>query len=216
MTAKFNFIENLEKNYYSHPVVCYFCGKPLSFKKFYSQYETPKKFCSKKCKKLYIKETNDILNTEEEFSSQTEKAIHTFLTLQYPDYIIKHNLKDVYPPYEIDLCVETKEFPIYIEYNGTLHCTRKKKGTSKRIIQKRQLNDKIKKDELCQNRQLKLIRLWSEIGIYSKPLIFNEALKKLKEEIDILIKNNVGGGKCIEIIIDRNEEFHRYVEDFRN
>lgn len=210
MTAKFNFIENLEKNYYSHPVVCYFCGKPLSFKKFYSQYETPKKFCSKKCKKLYIKETNDILNTEEEFSSQTEKAIHTFLTLQYPDYIIKHNLKDVYPPYEIDLCVETKEFPIYIEYNGN------SSHRSRSHNLEYQLNDKIKKDELCQNRQLKLIRLWSEIGIYSKPLIFNEALKKLKEEIDILIKNNVGGGKCIEIIIDRNEEFHRYVEDFRN
>lgn len=210
MTAKFNFIENLEKNYYSHPVVCYFCGKPLSFKKFYSQYETPKKFCSKKCKKLYIKETNDILNTEEEFSSQTEKAIHTFLTLQYPDYIIKHNLKDVYPPYEIDLCVETKEFPIYIEYNGN------SSHRSRSHNLEYQINDKIKKDELCQNRQLKLIRLWSEIGIYSKPLIFNEALKKLKEEIDILIKNNVGGGKCIEIIIDRNEEFHRYVEDFRN
>ena len=210
MTAKFNFIENLEKNYYSHLVVCYFCGKPLSFKKFYSQYETPKKFCSKKCKKLYIKETNDILNTEEEFSSQTEKAIHTFLTLQYPDYIIKHNLKDVYPPYEIDLCVETKEFPIYIEYNGN------SSHRSRSHNLEYQINDKIKKDELCQNRQLKLIRLWSEIGIYSKPLIFNEALKKLKEEIDILIKNNVGGGKCIEIIIDRNEEFHRYVEDFRN
>lgn len=210
MTAKFNFIENLEKNYYSHPVVCYFCGKPLSFKKFYSQYETPKKFCSKKCKKLYIKETNDILNTEEEFSSQTEKAIHTFLTLQYPDYIIKHNLKDVYPPYEIDLCVETEEFPIYIEYNGN------SSHRSRSHNLEYQINDKIKKIEICQNRQLKLIRLWSEIGIYSKPLIFNEALKKLKEEIDILIKNNVGGGKCIEIIIDRNEEFHRYVEDFRN
>ena len=78
------------------------------------------------------------------------------------------------------------------------------------------MNDKIKKDELCQNRQLKLIRLWSEIGIYSKPEVFNEALKRLKEEIDILIKNNVDGGKCIEIIIDKNEEFHRYVEDFRN
>lgn len=210
MTAKFNFIENLEKNYYSHPVVCYFCGKPLSFKKFYSQYETPKKFCSKKCKKLYIKETNDILNTEEEFSSQTEKAIHTFLTLQYPDYIIKHNLKDVYPPYEIDLCVETSEFPIYVEYNGN------SSHRSRSHNLEYQINDKIKKIEICQNRQLKLIRLWSEIGIYSKPEVFNEALKRLKEEIDILIKNNVDGGKCIEIIIDKNEEFHRYVEDFRN
>ena len=217
MVTKLNFIENLEKNYDMHPVICYYCGKPLTFKKFYEQYEIPKKFCSKKCKNYYIKETNDnSLINNEEFSSQTEKAIYTFLTLQYPSYIIKHNLKDIYPPYEIDLCIETIYFPVFIEYNGTLHYTSKKKGILKKDIQKRQLNDKIKKIEICQNRQQKMIRLWSEIGIYSKPEVFNEALKRLKEEIDILIKNNVDGGKCIEIIIDKNEEFHRYVEDFRN
>lgn len=211
MTVKFNFIENLEKNYDLHPIICYYCGKPLKFKKFYEQYEMPKKFCSKKCKNSYIKETNDdSLKNNKEFSSQTEKAIYTFLTLQYPDYVIKHNLKDVYPPYEIDLCIETKEFPMFIEYNGILHL----KTNSHNL--KCKINDKIKKIEICQNRQQKMIRLWSEIGIYSKPLIFNEALKKLKEEIDILIKNNIKGGKCIEIIIDRNEEFHRYSEDFRN
>jgi len=199
VTAKFNFIENLEKNYYSHPVVCYFCGKPLSFKKFYSQYETPKKFCSKKCKKLYIKETNDILNTEEEFSSQTEKAIHTFLTLQYPDYIIKHNLKDVYPPYEIDLCVETKEFPIYIEYNGN------SSHRSRSHNLEYQINDKIKKIEICQNRQQKMIRLWSNKGLYSRPLVFEESLHKLKDSIKYLIQKNYNYGICIDIVVTFNK-----------
>lgn len=215
VSTKFDFIEDLEKNYDRHPIVCYYCGKPLSFKKFYKQYDAQKKFCSKKCKNSYIEETNDVLKTDEEFSSQTEKAIYAFLTLQYPQFVIKHNLKDVYPPYEIDMCIEFTD-PIFIEYNGVLHYTRKKKGALKRVVQKRQLNDKIKKDELCQNRQLKLVRLWSEVGIYSKPVLFNEVLKKLKEEIDIIIRNNIIGGKCIEIVVDKNEEIHRYAEDFRN
>jgi len=111
----------------------------------------------------------------------------------------------VYPPYEIDMCVETNKFPIYLEYNGTFHQPNSRK---------KQLNDKIKKDELCVRRQLKLVRLWSEIGIYSRPSVFNEALKKLKEEIDTLIKNNISGGKCIEIVVDKNEEFRRYTEEF--
>lgn len=205
MVTEFNFIKNLEKNYDLHPVVCYYCGKPLPFKKFYKQQDVPKKFCSKKCKNSYIEETRDIVETTEEFSSQTERAIYTFLTMQYPNYIVRHNLRDVYPPYEIDMCVETNKFPIYLEYNGTFHQPNSRK---------KQLNDKIKKDELCVRRQLKLVRLWSEIGIYSRPSVFNEALKKLKEEIDTLIKNNISGGKCIEIVVDKNEEFHRYTEEF--
>ena len=205
MVTEFNFIKSLEKSYGSHPAVCYYCGKPLSFKKFYKQYEVPQKFCSKKCKNSYAKETSDTIKTSEEFSSQTERAIYTFLTMQYPNYIVRHNLRDVYPPYEIDMCVETNKFPIYLEYNGTFHQPNSRK---------KQLNDKIKKDELCVRRQLKLVRLWSEIGIYSRPSVFNEALKKLKEEIDTLIKNNINGGKCIEIVVDKNEEFRRYIEEF--
>ena len=216
MVTEFNFIKNLEKNYDLHPVVCYYCGKPLPFKKFYKQQDVPKKFCSKKCKNSYIEETRDIVETTEEFSSQTERAIYTFLTLQYPNYVIKHNLKNVYPPYEIDLCVETEKFPIYIEYNGSLHCTRRKKGAFKRVVQRKNLNDRIKKDELCRNRHLILIRLWSEIGIYSKPLVFSEALKKLREEIDSIVKNSTKGGKCIDLIVDKSEEFHRYSEDFKS
>lgn len=215
MSTKFDFLEDLKKNYDHHPAICYYCGKPLSFKKFYKQYELPKKFCSKKCKKSFIEETNEDINEKNyEFSSQTEKAIYTFLTLNYPNYVIKHNLKDVFPPYEIDLLIETKEFPIYIEYNGVLHCTRKLKGSMDRVVQKRRINDNIKKNEICCDRQQKMIRIWSEIGIYSKPDIFNIALKQLKNDIDILISNNIAGGKCIEIIIDKNGTIHRYVDNY--
>lgn len=211
----FDFITKLESNYDLNPMSCYFCGKPLSFKKYYNQYEQSKKFCSKKCLNRYISETNDNLNNTEKFASKSEKIIYTYLTLQYPDINITYNLRKIFPPYEIDFCINSNIGPIYIEYNGSLHCTKKERGVFKRTVQKHKINDKIKKLEICKNRQQTMIRLWSEIGLYSKPDIFNEALKKLKEEIDLQLKSESYGGKCIEIILDKNLDFHRYIDNYR-
>ncbi|HOD61717.1 MAG TPA: hypothetical protein PKG96_06400 [Bacilli bacterium] len=210
---QFEFLVDLEKNYDHNPAICYYCGKPLSFKKFYSQYELSKKFCCKKCKSNYLNETGDSKEDTTEFSSQTEKTIYTYLTLQYPSRCITHNLLDVFPPYEIDFCILNEDEPLYIEYNGSLHCTRKQKGIFKRTVQKHQINDRIKKIELCENRKHSLIRLWSEIGLYSNPNLFNSALKKLSKTIDDNL-NNPNIIQCNEIIVDKYGEFHEYVEQY--
>lgn len=216
LTKNFDFITDLQKNYDSHPVICCFCGEPLSFKKYYNQYENSKRFCSKKCKADYIKETS-LEITCDEFCSRTEKTIYTFISLHYPELIITHNLTKILPPYEIDFCIETSnDKNIFIEYNGTLHCSRKKKGTMQRSIEKRKINDKIKKEKLCSERKEKLIRIWSEIGLYSKPEIFNKALKELKLNIDIILQNHIykDYGLCCEIIIDKNGDIHKFMEKF--
>lgn len=210
---QFEFLSELEKNYDSDPAICYYCGKPLNFKRFYQQYDLPKKFCSKKCKSNYTKETGDTDNQKGEFSSQTEKTIYTYLILQYPNAVITHNLLEVFPPYEIDFCLETPTGPLYIEYNGSLHCTRKQKGVFKRTVQKHQINDKIKKIELCRVRRHNLIRLWSEIGLYSNPKLFNIALKELKNSIDDVIEDSINAS-CTEIIVDKYGELHKYMEEY--
>lgn len=209
---QFDFLTDLEKNYDHKPAICYYCGKPLTFKKFYQQFELAKKFCSKKCKKSYNLETCNIEECKGEFSSQTERTIYTYLTLQYPELYITHNLKDIFPPYEIDFCLETESGPLYIEYNGSLHCTRKQKGVFKRTVQKHQINDKIKKIELCQVRRHNLIRLWSEIGLYSNPSLFNDALSELKSAIDLNIKNKPSVPTCLDIIVDKYGELHKLIE----
>lgn len=211
---KFEFISELEKNYDAHPVVCYYCGKPLKFKKFYQQFEASKKFCSKKCSKLYHEEMHESENDKEEFSSKTEKIIYTYISLQFPNFEIKHNLNDVFPPYEIDMCVESNVGSIYIEYNGSLHCTRKQRGSFTRIVEKKKINDFLKKTEICKNRRGKMIRLWSEIGLYSNPIIFNRALEELKLELSNIISHYSENGWCVEIVVDRCGEIHKYTETF--
>ena len=211
----FDFTAKLESNYDKNPITCYLCGKPLSFRKYYSQYEKSKKFCSKKCLKNYVNEIEDELSNSEKFASKTEKIIYIYLTLQYPDINITYNLREIFPPYEIDFCINSVNGPVYLEYNGSLHCTKKEKGVFKRTVEKHKINDKIKKLEICKNRQQTMIRLWSETGLYSKPKLFNEALKKLKKEIDIQLNSLNYHGKCVEIIVDKNHDFHRFVEDYR-
>lgn len=212
----FSFITDLEKNYDKHPVVCFFCGKPITFKKFYKQYENEKKFCSKKCINNYVSETNEKVISGEKFSSQTEKTIYSYLTLIYPNNLIRHNIIDVFPPYELDLSITFNDIPIYIEYNGVLHASKSIKGSRKRTIEKCQLNDKIKKDELCINRKCKLIRLWSEIGLYSKPDIFNNSLIELKSKIDLVSSKyiNCNNGICFEILIDKNGDIHNFFDKY--
>lgn len=209
-------MQQIEEKYDSNPCVCYYCGKPIRFKKFQQQIDQPKKFCCKKCIKNYQEETKDNVNNKDGFSSQTEKTIYTYLMFKYPNANITHNLKDIFPPYEIDICIDIN-FPIYIEYNGIFHCSKKQKGLFTRSIRKHQINDKIKKEELCQNRKFKMIRIWSEIGIYSKQDIFNKVLIELAKEIDNINKNSIDNniGLCTEMVIDLNGDIHPCRETFK-
>ena len=204
---KFKFITKLENNYDSNPSYCSHCGKPLTFKKFYKQFEFEKKFCCKKCASQYSEvEVN-------KFSSETEKTIYAFLSLTLPQYNIKHNITDIFPPYEIDMCIETEHFPVFLEFNGSLHA----RFNSHNL--KCQINDKIKKTEICKNRQQKMIRLWSNKGLYSRPLIFEESLYKLKKCLQYMIRKNYNYGICVDIIVTFNKNdysidiFHEKFKD---
>lgn len=216
----FTFIKNLEKNYIHNPVICFYCGKPLTFKKYYKQFESPKRFCSKKCEKAYNEEApNCKLNSySNNFCSQTEKAIYTYLTLQYPIDIITHNLKEVhFEPYEIDFAIQRDDMLIYIEFNGALHCTtRKKRNSSERTLNRHKLNDKIKKELLCNEQQKVLVRLWSEIGLYSSPETFDRALLELKIAIDNTFNFhcNKDYGYCLDIVVDKRHHIYKDAEKF--
>ena len=205
---KFKFITKLENNYDSNPFYCSHCGKPLTFKKFYKQFEFEKKFCCKKCASQYPEvEVN-------KFSSETEKTIYAFLSLTLPQYNIKHNITDIFPPYEIDMCIETEHFPVFLEFNGTLHYPRKNGYLTKSTV-KHQINDKIKKIEICKNRQQKMIRLWSSSGLYSKPEIFEECLNLVLDSINYLIKANNDYGQCIDVVYT-GKDIYRYKEKFKD
>lgn len=146
---------------------------------------------------------NEDLQIAKTFSSETEKIIYSYLTFKYPYYVIKHNIIDVFAPYEVDMCIETENFPIFFEYNSSLHYVRTS-GKLKNSTEKHQLNDVIKKNEICNNRQHKLIRLWSAIGLYSRPDTFEKALKQLKIDIDYLINANNSYGQCIDIVVNKD------------
>jgi hypothetical protein len=207
--SKFNFIQDLEKVYEKNPAYCSNCNKVLTFKKFYNQLDNPNKYCSKKCKESLLS-NNLIVENYNDFSSETEKIIYTYLAFNYPYYIIHHNIKDIFPPYEIDICIETENYPIYIEFNSQLHYSTSIKG------EKHQLNDIIKKQLICDKNQNKLIRLWSKGGLYSKPIIFSNALNLMKQELNYLINAKNTYGQCIDIVVDKNGEIFRYNEKFKH
>jgi hypothetical protein len=58
-----------------------------------------------------------------------------------------------------------------------------------RKIEKTKLNDKTKKELICINNNKSLIRIWAEIGLYSRPKLFNEVLLYLKNRINYLKSN---------------------------
>lgn len=207
--SKFNFIQNFEKEYDKNPARCTNCNKVLSFKKFFNQIDSANKYCCKKCKES-LTSKNIIIENCIDFSSETEKIIYIYLAFTYPQYILKHNIKEKeFSPYEIDICVETTNYPIYLEFNSQLHYSSTKKG------EKHQLNDVIKKQLVCKTNQNKLIRLWSKGGLYSKPLIFNSALINIKNEINYLIASNTLYGQCIDIIVEKDGKISRYSEKFK-
>lgn len=202
---KFSFIEKLENNYDSNPSYCYHCGKPLTFKKFYQQFNNSKKYCSKKCS------NNQSLEEKREFASETEKIIYIYLSLSFPQYRLEHNIIDLLPPYEIDMCLYTDNFPIYIEYNSSLHMINEKSNKLKKTTEKYKINDVIKKEEICNKRQQKMVRLWSKNGLYSRPDIFGRCLEILYNEIIYLINSNNNYGQCLEIIVSPiDNEIEKY------
>lgn len=210
--SKFNFISELEEEYGKNPALCYQCHKPIKFKKFYEQFDNPHKYCCKKCRASST-EIDDKPEISMKFSSETEKIIYTYLTYKYPYYIIRHNIVDMFPPYEIDMCIETEHENIYIEYNSNLHLP--KNGKLQKSSERHQLNDAIKKLEICENRQCKLIRVWSKSGLYSKPDRFNDVLLALKREIDYLINARNAYGQCLDLVVERDGEIFRYNSKFK-
>lgn len=206
---KFDFIKDLEKEYDRNPAFCSECGKILSFKKFYEQFDNPYKYCSKKCK--------IVTSIQEEyitpFSSETEKTIYAYLTLQYPYYIIKHNVS--FLTYEIDMNIQTPNMSIWIEYNGQFHMQKKNKKLEN-AVKRHQVNDIIKKNEICDNMQQKLIRIWCK-GLYSRPILFNDCLMQLKDQINYLVTANNLYGQCIDIIADTSDnKVYCYKEKYKN
>lgn len=207
--TNFDFILELIDKYDKNPVKCAECGKTLTFKKFYKQLDNPFKYCSKKCLK-----NNEDHNITNNYKSETEKIIYAYLLFKFPKYIIRHNITDIFPPYEIDMCLHTDTLPIYIEHNSSLHQPRKN-GKLKKASIKHCLNDKIKKEEICNNRQQKLVRLWSKGGLYNKPELFSEALKLLKFEIDYLISANNPYGQCIDIVVEKDGAVSKFNTKFK-
>lgn len=207
---KFSFITKLEKNYDNNPLTCSTCGKDLTFNRYFKQFEFDKKFCSKKCASHFP----DNIGEDNKFASETEKIVYAFLSLSLPQYEISHNIKDVFPPYEIDMCIKTPDFNIYIEYQGSLHFPRANTNKQSKSTIKHQINDKIKKMEICCNRQEKMVRLWSSSGLYSKPDAFEECLDVLLDSIEYLIKAKNTYGQCIDIVYTGNE-IYRYKEKFK-
>lgn len=187
------YFEELLQKYKKKPVLCSYCGKPLTFKEYVAQFDQENKFCTKKCFYKYkdSKETKDL----KKFNSLTEKVIFNYLSEKYPDKDIEHNVDYLIPPYEVDF-VFTKD-KLVIEYNGTLHYSSK---YGKRKCKKTKFNDKKKKKIICNDLGWNLCRLWSTIGLYTREHLFRQALKVLKENIDGLIKSHCYGN-CIDIII---------------
>ena len=197
---------DINKIYNNNPVKCKMCGKEITLKKYYKQFENEYKFCSKGCEKEFLKEYNLKCNPKLLFSSQTEKILFTYLYLSLPQVELEHNLRTLIPPYELDIVGKTIfGETIVIEYNGSLHyknCTKYSKKIEKRII-----NDNIKVDKICNEKKLKLLRICSELGIYSKKELFKEILLEIKESIKYLIKiGKVPYGICYDIIINKEEK----------
>ena len=209
-----DYLNEIEQDYPMHPTICFYCGTPIPFKKFLKQLNYEKKFCCKKCKTKYNDELKITKTELSNFSSKTEELIYLYLMYKYPNHQIAHNLKDVFPPYEIDFSIQINDTKIYIEYNGSLHCTKKKKSSNERIVDNCKINDVIKLEEICNKRKNKMIRIWSEIGLYSNSEIFNKILNELKTKINILAHLVTESGICYELIVDKNYQLHEMKKVF--
>lgn len=203
MKTKLPVLNDLISNYENHPVICSYCGKAISSKKYTKQINEEYKFCSKNCSKKFYDETKKDRSIKP-FCSETEKTIYTFLTLNYSNFTIFHNDKNLIKPYELDFIINKNDnnTPIIIEYNSAFHLS--KVTNNERKLIKNKINDKEKKKIICNELKYRMIRIWSEIGLYSHFETFNKVLNILKSNIDSISSSSV----CIDIIIDKDEEIH--------
>lgn len=184
--------EDLLRKYRKKPCICAYCGSPIPFKEFVNQYDQDFKFCDRRC---FHKYQSSLKPIDKEFSSQTERLIFEFLTQNYSNEKIDHNINDLIPPYEIDFLFIEKH--IVIEYNGTLHYTSKYGDKKSR---KTKLNDRKKRNIICKDIHYKLIRIWSEVGLFTRMDLFDKVLVVLKDVIDYVMVENCFG-KCNDIIV---------------
>lgn len=200
-----SYFEELLQKYEKKPVLCSYCGKPLSFKEYVSQFDQEYKFCTKRC--FYKFKNNKASEDFKTFNSLTEKIIFKFLSENYNNRTIYHNVDYLIPPYEIDFIFPKEK--LAIEYNGTLHYTAK---YGKRKNKKTKFNDQKKKRLLCEDLDWKLCRLWSTIGLYTREELFKNALETLKEGIDKLLDVPCYGD-CIDIVVLKNEDIEVFYNE---
>jgi len=203
-TAYFN---ELLRKYKRKPDICSYCGAPISFREFVTQFEQEHKFCCKKCFRAFKQEKKARVDTDK-CRSGTEEVIYRFLSTTYPNIDIRHNVNDLIPPYELDFVCEKER--IAIEYNSIFHYY--PKFGDKKKCRRAKLNDKKKKTLVCKELNWNMVRLWSEIGIYSKPALFELALQEIKKAVDLL-RSSSCLGRCIDIIVSDAEEITVYKDE---
>ena len=191
--------------YNSHPSVCSYCGKLLTIQRYIQQFEYSNRFCNKRCKTSFIKTSTA---SEDKFSSETEKLIYNRLIVRYPDEDILHNVKDLIFPYEIDFFFKTKS--LVIEYNGTLHFDNKRRGKTNKT-KRIKTNDIKKRNIICLTKNLKLIRIWSELGLFTRRKLFNRVLEILYKEINKIKEDITMYGWCVDIEVNIEEKIDVYV-----
>jgi len=197
--ADLSYFKELLAKYQKKPEVCAYCGEPLPFREFVKQYEQDKMFCSRTCQTKAKKQT---INTKDIFRSGTEEVIYNYLIQQYPNIPIRHNVVDILESHELDFVMD--DHKLVIEYNGTLHYTKK-------LGEKRQRRTKLndaKKRKLLNNNGYCLCRLWSQLGLYERPELFNKALCVLKKIIDMCLNDPYRGGTTVDIVVTLEEEIY--------
>jgi len=201
--AKEHLIDELINKYEKKPCVCAYCGVPISFEEYVKQFERDKRFCSKSC---YMKFKNNMLkNNGDVFSSCTERVIHNFMSKCYPHLNIRHNVTDIIEPYELDFVID--DYNLVIEYNGTLHFKNK---YAKKKERKTKLNDN-KKRKMLIKKGYCLCRLWSCIGLYTRPELMKEALDELKIHIDACLKDPHRRGDVIDVIVNTDHDIFVHI-----
>ena len=191
--------------YKRHPKVCSFCGKPIELNVYIDQYGQDRFFCNDTC----LKEFTILINKDsivDTFSSKTEYVIYNNLKKWYPNLYIDHNVKDLLVGYEVDIWIPEEK--IVIEYNGIFHFNKNSKKTNNK------LNDRKKRKMICDNLQYRLVRIWSSVGVFSRPELFTEILGELKTIIDMLLNTTIYSC-CYDIVVNINDNDSFIVETYK-
>lgn len=198
--ADLSYFKELLTKYQKKPEVCAYCGEPLPFREFVKQYEQDKMFCSKNCQNKARKQTTN--NQTDMFRSGTEEVIYNYLIQHFSDIPIRHNVMDILESHELDFVMDEQK--IVIEYNGTLHYTKK-------LGEKRQRRTKLndaKKRKMLNNNGYCLCRLWSQLGLYERRELFDSALSVLKKALIECLNDPYRAGSTVDIVVTVDEEIY--------